>query len=140
MSPQSCDILIVDDSALASQSLLARLNRFELRADVAHSGEAALSMADRHDYTLIFLDVNMPNMDGYTVCRTFKRRNKSGAKPANVVMLTSRDGTVDKIRGKMVGCDGYLTKPLTDDALMQTLRRFAMLPDAPRDGSLQLAH
>jgi DNA-binding response OmpR family regulator len=66
-------------------------------------------------------------MDGYTVCRTLKRRRPSSDRVTHVVMLTSRDRAVDKIRGKMVGCDGYLTKPLTDDALQTTLRRFGLL-------------
>jgi CheY-like chemotaxis protein len=135
-------ILIVDDSALASQSLLSRLARFGLQADMASSGVQALSQTEAGQYSLVFLDVNMPNMDGYTVCRTLKRRKGAGGREMHVVMLTSRDGTVDKIRGKMVGCDGYLTKPLTDDALQSTLKRFGLLgsPQPQPPASLQWAN
>jgi two-component system, cell cycle response regulator len=61
-------------------------------------------------FDVIFLDIQMPGMDGYDVCKRVRgdRLNKN----AKVFMLTSRSGTFDKVRGKLAGCDLYLTKPV----------------------------
>ncbi len=127
-APQAAEVLIVDDSDLAALALSARLRKLSIVAHEARSGEDCLAKLGSFNYQMIFLDVMMPDMDGYAVCRAIKRR-RSNVNNAltKVIMLTSRGGTIDKIRGKMVGCDGYLTKPLAQDDLLQTLRKFRIL-------------
>ena len=120
------DILVVDDSDVAALALSARLTKLGVNVQEARSGEDALVKIGLHKFKLVFLDVMLGDMDGYTVCRAIKRKDygHGGFAPA-VVMLTSRGGTVDKIRGKLAGCDSYLTKPLGNDDFMRTLRKYS---------------
>jgi twitching motility two-component system response regulator PilG len=64
----------------------------------------------------------MPGIDGYQVCKLIKS-NKAAQKTA-VVMLTSKDSPFDKIRGSMSGCDAYLTKPVDEEKLLETISKF----------------
>ncbi len=121
------EVLIVDDSDIAALALSARLRKLSIVAHEASSGEDALAKTGINEYKIVFLDVNMPDIDGYAVCRAIKRRRVAGGPAPTIVMLTSRGGTIDKIRGKMVGCDAYLTKPLNDDTLRATLRSFSLI-------------
>jgi twitching motility two-component system response regulator PilG len=61
----------------------------------------------------------MPRLDGYQTCALIKKHAKFGATP--VVMLSSKDGLFDRARGRMVGCDQYLTKPFTKDSLLKAV-------------------
>jgi DNA-binding response OmpR family regulator len=74
-------------------------------------------------YKFVFLDVMMEGLDGYQTCRAIKQRKYSDGKPPVVVMLTSRGGTIDKIRGTLAGCDAYLTKPLNEHDLIAVLAK-----------------
>jgi DNA-binding response OmpR family regulator len=65
----------------------------------------------------------MEGLDGYQTCRAIKQRKYSDGKPPVVVMLTSRGGTIDKIRGTLAGCDAYLTKPLNERDLIAVLAK-----------------
>jgi len=84
---------------------------------VAEDGFDALSKVADHDPDLVFCDVLMPRLDGYQTCALIKRSPRFRATP--VVMLSSRDGLFDRARGRMVGCEEYLTKPFTKDTLLQ---------------------
>jgi two-component system, cell cycle response regulator len=99
-----------------------KLQQFSINVDYAASGEQAIGLTGSKRYTCVFLDVVMPGMDGYQVCKLIKAGRSSN--DTRVVMLTSRDGTFDKIRGKMAGCDAYLTKPIDEEKLMTTIVRF----------------
>jgi two-component system, cell cycle response regulator len=65
----------------------------------------------------------MEGLDGYQTCRAIKQRKYAEGKPPVVVMLTSRGGTIDKIRGTLAGCDAYLTKPLNERDLIAVLAK-----------------
>jgi two-component system, cell cycle response regulator len=116
-------VLIVDDSDIALKYMQNRLRQFGYESELAKSGEEALAMVGKHSYHFVFLDVMMEGLDGYKTCRAIKN-NKAhrGAAPV-VVMLTSRGGTIDKIRGTMAGCDAYLTKPLNEKQLALVLKK-----------------
>jgi two-component system, cell cycle response regulator len=121
------DILVVDDSDVAALALSARLQKLQINVQEARSGEDALAKVGMHRFKLVFLDVMLGDMDGYTVCRAIKRKDYGyGGFAPTVVMLTSRGGTVDKIRGKLAGCDGDLTKPLGNDDFMRILRKHSL--------------
>jgi twitching motility two-component system response regulator PilG len=66
----------------------------------------------------------MPKLDGYQTCAIIKRNARFANTP--VVMLSSKDGVFDKARGRMVGCQDYLTKPFTKDQLLQAVQQFAL--------------
>jgi CheY-like chemotaxis protein len=83
---------------------------------------------------LILLDVMMPGIDGYQVCKMIKA-NKQAMKKTAVVMLTSRSSPFDKLRGSLAGCDEYLTKPLDEDRLLEVIAQFLPSSRKKRDKS-----
>jgi DNA-binding response OmpR family regulator len=117
-------VLIVDDSDIALKYMQNRLRHFGYESDMARSGDEALAMVACKSYQFVFLDVMMQGLDGYQTCRSIKsNKARRGAAPV-VVMLTSRGGTIDKIRGTMAGCDAYMTKPLNEKQLTSVLAKF----------------
>ncbi len=116
-------ILVVDDSDIALKFMRNRLSRFGFHADLVNSGEEALGKMNTKPFKFVFLDVMMEGLDGYQTCRAIKQRKYSDGKPPVVVMLTSRGGTIDKIRGTLAGCDAYLTKPLNERDLIAVLAK-----------------
>lgn len=115
-------ILVVDDSDIALRFMQTRLKRFGFKVHLARSGEEALERIERQQFEFVFLDVMMEGMDGYQTCKVIKRRlPPPGRQVPVVVMLTSRAGPVDRIRGTLAGCDAYLTKPLSEDELVRVI-------------------
>lgn len=118
--PQPDHILVVDDSDIALRFLSGCLERYGFQVQLARSGEEALSRLEQTPFELVFMDVNMPGLDGYKTCKAIKRRPYGpGQRPPTVVMLTSRSDKTDRLRGVMAGCDDYLTKPLRQDSLLK---------------------
>ena len=118
------DILVVDDSDIALKFMQNRLTRYGFRAELAKSGEEALTRVATESYKFVFLDVMMEGLDGYQTCRAIKQRKYSSGRAPIVVMLTSRGGSIDKIRGGLAGCDAYLTKPLNEAELLKVLSKY----------------
>jgi two-component system cell cycle response regulator len=121
-SPLADSVLVVDDNLTVREFMKNKLAPFNFNVDYAENGEQAIGYTGQKHYTCIFLDVVMPGIDGYQVCKLIKA-NKSAQKTA-VVMLTSKDSPFDKIRGSMSGCDAYLTKPVDEEKLLETIARF----------------
>jgi two-component system, cell cycle response regulator len=119
-------VLVVDDSATVRAFMRAKLAPFRFDVDYAENGEAAIDMAQAKSYTCIFLDILMPGIDGYQVCKRIK--SSSATKDTAVVMLSSKSSAFDKFRGNWAGCDAYLGKPVGEDELLATIARF--LPSA----------
>lgn len=118
------DILVVDDSDIALKFMQNRLTRYGFRAELVKSGEEALTRVATESYKFVFLDVMMEGLDGYQTCRAIKQRKYTSGKAPVVVMLTSRGGSIDKIRGGLAGCDAYLTKPLNEAELLKVLSKY----------------
>lgn len=113
-------ILVVDDSYPVRKYMenkLAELTKIPLFLSFAESGQEAMLKVSQEKYDLIFLDVVMPGADGYKVCKAIKNGSK-----AYVVMLTSKKSPFDKIRGTMSGCNAYLTKPPSDQRLIEEIK------------------
>jgi CheY-like chemotaxis protein len=117
-------VLVVDDSPLMRTFMQNKLSPYGIAPEFAASGEEALFKISKQHFDLIFLDVMLPGMDGYDVCKMIKK-NKDNAL-MKVVMLTSKDKTFDKIRGTMAGCDGYLTKPVDELKLRSIIERHSV--------------
>ncbi len=118
------DILVVDDSDIALKFMQNRITRYGFRAELARSGEEALTRLSLEKFKFVFLDVMMEGLDGYQTCRAIKQRKYPSGKAPVVVMLTSRGGSIDKIRGGLAGCDAYLTKPLNEAELLKVLSKY----------------
>ena len=124
-------MLVVDDNDVALNFMSTLLMRNNFEYQLAKSGEEALSIVAASNFDLVFLDVTMAGMDGYQTCRSIKKNKYKSGKPPIVIMLTSRAGTFDKIKGTMAGCDAYLTKPLNVKQLAVLLAKFDLSPIRP---------
>lgn len=103
--------LVVDDSVTVRTQLEVTLRRCGLEVESAENGEIALARLQSGVFDLVFLDVVMPGMNGYELCRQI--RGIANGRHVPVVMLTSRSSPFDRARGALAGCDTYLTKPVT---------------------------
>jgi CheY-like chemotaxis protein len=117
VDPDASHILVVDDSDLALRFMQLRLHRLRFQVSLASSGDQALQMLEMRRFAFVFLDVMMAGLDGFQTCKRIKR----GAEPPRVVMLTSKGGPIDKPRGTIAGCDGYLVKPLNEAELVKVI-------------------
>jgi twitching motility two-component system response regulator PilG len=121
--------LVVDDSTTVQRLMDLTLRPLGMDIDLVGTGEAAVRLAAERSYDIIFLDVMLPGIDGYRVCKTIKGSKHTRNTP--VVMLTSKDSAFDKVRGIMAGTDVYLTKPLDSTEIVAVVRRYLRVA-APR--------
>ena len=121
----SARILIVDDIDANVRLLQAKLEAEYYQAAVARSGPEALERALADQPDLILLDVMMPGMDGFEVCRRLKADIATQHIP--VVMVTALDGRADRLTGLQAGADDFLTKPIDDLALFARVKSLVRL-------------
>jgi two-component system copper resistance phosphate regulon response regulator CusR len=110
--------LLVEDDAALAKSLARGLREHAYAVDVAGDGEDALYQASISPYDAIILDVNLPKVDGLTVCRTLRQRGS----PVRILMLTARGRMEDRVQGLDSGADDYLAKPFELEELLARLR------------------
>jgi two-component system OmpR family response regulator len=127
-------VLVVEDEKKLGELLGRGLREEGYAADVADRGEAALWMAQAVDYDAIVLDVMLPGVDGFDVCR---RLRKDGVWTP-VLMLTARDAIEDRVSGLDTGADDYLTKPFSFDELLARLRALTRRAPAERPAVLEV--
>src|SRR6188474_2312070 len=118
-------ILVVDDIPANVKLLEARLTAEYFDVTTAMSGAEALAICERAQCDIVLLDVMMPEMDGFEVCRRLKANPATHHIP--VVMVTALDQPSDRVRGLDVGADDFLTKPVSDVALIARVRSLARL-------------
>ncbi len=121
----SARVLVVDDVPANVKLLEARLSAEYFDVITAYSGKDALAVAERAECDIVLLDVMMPDMDGFQVCRTLKTNPVTHHIP--VVMVTALDQPSDRVKGLEAGADDFLTKPVTDVALVSRVRSLARL-------------
>lgn len=115
-------ILVVDDSATVRKLVSITLERQGYRVINAVDGLEALSKINDELPDLILLDIAMPKLDGYQVCKIIRGNQES--KDIPVVMLSGKGGFFDKVKGRMAGSTAYLTKPFEPEILIQTIRKY----------------
>jgi two-component system cell cycle response regulator len=123
-------VLVVDDVAANVKLLEARLMAEYFEVVTATSGPEALEICARGECDIVLLDVMMPGMDGFEVCRRIKSNPRTAYVP--VIMITALDQPSDRIAGLEAGADDFLTKPVSDVALttrVKSLVRLKMLTD-----------
>lgn len=115
-------ILIVDDEADLIEAIKMRLETEGYEVVTALDGAEGLMKAKGDKPALILLDVMMPKLNGYQVCRELKSDAK--CKDIPVVMLTARAQQTDKFWGREVGADDYITKPFEFGALLDIIKKY----------------
>jgi len=111
-------ILIVDDEAFIRVLLVQAMDDLKYEGVellTASDGQEAMDMVERHRPDLIFLDVMMPKITGYEVCR----RVKEAYPQTYVIMLTAKGQLLDREKGEVLGTDEYITKPFDPDYLLK---------------------
>jgi two-component system, OmpR family, response regulator len=111
-------ILVVEDESKMAGLLHRGLSEEGYAVDVSRTGADALWAATENPYDLIVLDVMLPDLDGFDVCR----RLRSADRWAPVLMLTARDAVRDRVAGLDAGADDYLTKPFSFSELVARIR------------------
>jgi CheY-like chemotaxis protein len=118
---QPC-VLVVDDSPTIRKLVSLTLGKFGYVVLEAADGQRGLELAKEREPDLILLDINMPGMDGYQVCKAVKADQTTSKIP--VIMLSGKDGFFDKVWGKMAGSTRYITKPFQPDVLVQVVDKY----------------
>lgn len=122
-------ILVVEDEAAIREFEVINLKRAGYETTEAGSGEEALELFEKSDgnYDIALLDITMPGMDGFSLCKELRRRSQT----LGIIMLTARAQEMDKVSGLMMGADDYITKPFSPSELMARVdglyRRVEML-------------
>lgn len=111
--------LVVDDSTTVRRLMELTLSSVGVELDFTDNGEDAVALAKNGRYDIIFLDILLPGIDGYRVCKALKSDRLTKDTP--VVMLTSKDSAIDKVRGIMAGSSVYLIKPLDRSELIHAI-------------------
>jgi two-component system, OmpR family, alkaline phosphatase synthesis response regulator PhoP len=127
-------ILVVDDEPAIVKLTRLYLERENFRVEAAGDGEAALEAVKSLCPHLVVLDLMLPRLDGFEVCRRLRAENN----PVAIIMLTARDEDIDKILGLEIGADDYLTKPFNPQelvarikAILRRAERTALPDEAP---------
>ena len=111
-------ILLVDDEPSIIQLSRMYLERDGFKVESAADGQEAIEAVNKYRPGLMVLDVMLPKMDGFEVCRRLRAENN----PVLIIMLTARDEDVDKIIGLELGADDYLTKPFNPRELLARVK------------------
>jgi two-component system response regulator RegX3 len=110
-------VLVVEDEDSFSDALSFMLRREGYEVFVATDGNAAISEFDKHGPDLVLLDLMLPGISGTEVCRIIR-----GKSSVPIIMLTAKDGEVDKVVGLELGADDYVTKPFSSRELLARVR------------------
>ena len=126
MTDKQTRILVVDDEPSITEFVGYALKKEGYAADIVDNGEAALTLANANSYDLFILDIMLPGMDGYELCRRLR-----SVTAAPVLFLSARDTELDKVVGLEIGGDDYLAKPFGVRELIARIR--ALLRRAGND-------
>lgn len=115
-------VMVIDDSNTMRRSAELFLKAAGFEVILAEDGFDALAKIADHRPKIIFVDIMMPRLDGYQTCALIKRNERFKSTP--VIMLSSKDGLFDRARGRMAGSDQYLTKPFTQESLVEAVNTY----------------
>lgn len=116
-------VLAVDDSMTVRKIVSITLERLGYRVLTAADGMQALARLKEETPDLVLLDITMPRMDGYQVCKVIKQAPATKSIP--VVMLSGKDGFFDKVKGRLAGATDYITKPFREATLAEIVEKYA---------------
>lgn len=111
------NILIIEDEKQMADFIKLELTHENYNADISYDGESGLNKAIQNDYDIILLDIMIPKINGFEVCRRIRKE-----KDTPIIMLTAKGETTDKVNGLDTGADDYLTKPFEIEELLARIR------------------
>ncbi|MBE6864096.1 MAG: response regulator transcription factor [Ruminococcus flavefaciens] len=111
------DILLVEDNNELSGLLCEFLRAENYTVSIADNGEKALSLYEKYGARLVLLDINLPGMDGFTVCERIRAKDN-----VPIIILTARSDKDDKLNGIILGADDYIEKPYDIDILLAKIK------------------
>ena len=117
-------VMVIDDSNTIRRSAEIFLVQSGCEVILAEDGFDAMSKITDHQQDVIFVDIMMPRLDGYQTCMLIKKNQRFRDTP--VIMLSSKDGLFDRVRGRMVWSDEYLTKPFTKESLLLAVKKHVL--------------
>ncbi|WP_250460209.1 twitching motility response regulator PilG [Microbulbifer litoralis] len=120
---ESLTVMVIDDSKTIRRTAETLLQKVGCTVVTATDGFDALAKIADSRPDIIFVDIMMPRLDGYQTCALIKNNSEFRSTP--VVMLSSKDGLFDKAKGRVVGCDQYLTKPFSKSELLGAISAHA---------------
>ncbi len=110
-------VLVVDDERPIADILKFNLEREGFEVEVAYDGEEAVTKARQSSFNLVILDIMLPKLDGFSVCREIRTHSS-----VPILMLTAKEAEVDKVLGLELGADDYVTKPFSPRELLARVR------------------
>ena len=114
--------LIIDDEQDLCETVKAQLEANNFKVSTAQNGQEGLDKAKNYEPDLIILDLMMPEMDGFEVCKRLKKDSKTASIP--IVVLTALEQEAAAKKALSMGAEGYMVKPFEQDALLFTIREF----------------
>ncbi len=127
-------LLIVEDEYKIAASLKKGLEQEKFVVDISHDGEDGYNLASTEDYDVLILDVMLPKMDGFEICRKLREAKKF----TPILMLTAKGMLEDKIAGFDAGADDYLPKPFAFEELLARVRALSRRPKDVLNDNLSL--
>ena len=118
MVPEELNILLVEDEKKIADILRKGLTEHQYHVDVAYDGLVGQKVFDAHEFHLVILDLNLPGLNGYELCKHIRNRNEK----IPVIMLTALSTTDDKIQGFEAGADDYIIKPFDFKELLVRIK------------------
>lgn len=117
-------ILVIEDEVDIANPIKYALEKDGYDVSLAATGEDGLEKLRRINHNLIVLDLMLPGISGEEVCRRIRKDGKKDGTPINIpiIMLTAKDTDADKIIGKVIGADWYITKPFNMEDLLSKIR------------------
>jgi CheY-like chemotaxis protein len=129
--PEAPRALVVDDNEINQFAVVELLTELGFAPDVARNGREAVEMTARHKYAIVFMDCEMPEMDGYEATREIRRSLHAGSH-VPIIALTAHNGPEERSKGLAAGMNEYMAKPVRQDALEATIVRWtSTAPEAP---------
>ena len=114
-------VLVVEDNAVNQKVARRMIEQFGCRVDVAGNGREAMELTAHGFYDVVFMDVHMPEMDGFATTAALRARERAGARRSFVVAMTARAMAGDRERCLAAGMDGYISKPIAADRIAEVL-------------------
>jgi two-component system sensor histidine kinase/response regulator len=122
--PAKAHVLIVEDNLLNRKLALRMLEKLGCRADLAGNGRDAVRMIEKGGYDLVFMDCQMPEMDGYEASAIIRQREKESGQHLPIIAMTAHTMTGDRDKCMEAGMDDYISKPIRKEDILQVISKW----------------